>query len=659
MPTARLHRAGSHARAQRFSAAGRTSSGFIKRDGRQRESETLVARLVDRPLRPMFADGFYAETQVLQLVLSWGGTRPADALAITAAGAAAFVSDLPFAKPVAGVRVGWPRGSAAPVVNPTLAQMADSRLDLVVAGTHEALLMIEGFADFLSDEEMLQAVAAGQAGVAVACDAIAAWALLCGKPKDASHLSLPPPGLDEALQALAGARLEAGMRTAGKKNRARALTLVDALVADALTEQYGAQHVAVALKAAHSRAMRGLLRREGVRSDGRGLADVRPITCAAGLLPPVVHGSALFTRGETQVLAVATLGGDADAQREETLAQPESLRRFALHYFFPPSSVGETGRTGAPTRRELGHGTLAERALAAALPPPDAFPYALRLEATVTESNGSSSMASVCAGWLALRDAGVPLTRPVAGVAMGLLLPEAPGQAPLVLTDILGSEDALGDMDFKVAGCEQGVTAFQMDIKVEGITQAILRDALAAARVGRAHILGRMGACAPPPRGALSAATPRVGRLTIDPAKAGALIGAGGKNVRAICDATGATDIQITDGTVSITAPSQAALDAALAAVRGAVTDVVVGTVFRGARVTALLEFGALVEMLPGKVGLCHISELSVQRVETVAAVVKEGDLVDVKLIEVTPKARWSWAAGSKGGVGMGYSPCC
>lgn len=381
--------------------------------------------------------------------------------------------------------------------------------------------------------------------------------------------------------------------------------------------------------------MRTLLRVEKLRSDGRGPSDVRPISSEAGLLPRV-HGCSLFTRGETQALAVVTLGGESDAQRVDDLGGGDNLRRFSLQYFFPPFSVGETGRFGAPSRRELGHGNLAERALLPVLPSQDDFPYTIRVESTITESNGSSSMASVCAGCLALQDAGVPVKRVVAGVAMGLVLPEEPGQEAIILTDILGSEDALGDMDFKVAGDADGITAFQMDIKVEGITLEILAQALEAARRGRLHILDRMAHADPPPRKELAAHAPRVGRLRIDPSKSGMVIGSGGKTIRSICDNTGCTDIQIDEyGNVTITAPSQDALSAALAIVRGMTTELEVGVIYRGCKVTGITDFGAFTEVLPGKTGLVHISELDTKRVTAVADVVKVGDVLDVKLLEI------------------------
>ena len=395
------------------------------------------------------------------------------------------------------------------------------------------------------------------------------------------------------------------------------------------------EDIRLALKKLTKNVMRTQLRVEKLRSDGRGPDDVRAISSEAGLLPRV-HGCSLFTRGETQALAVVTLGGDSDAQRVDDLLGAETLRRFSLLYYFPPFSVGETGRFGAPSRRELGHGNLAERALLPILPSREAFPYTIRVESTITESNGSSSMASVCAGCLALQDAGVPVKRTVAGVAMGLVLPEQPGQEAIILTDILGSEDALGDMDFKVAGDADGITAFQMDIKVEGITLDILTQALAAARKGRMHILDRMAHADPPPRKELASSAPRVGCLRIDPSKSGMVIGAGRKTIRGICETTGCTDIQIDEeGNVTITAPSQSALDAAMAVVRGMTTELTVGEVYRGCKVVTLTDFGAFVEVLPGKSGLLHISELDVKRVAAVTDVVKVGDLVDVKLLEI------------------------
>jgi len=500
--------------------------------------------------------------------------------------------------------------------------------------------MIEGFCSFLSEEDMLTAVAAGHAAVRVACIAIADWAARVGKVKDTSSVVLPPAGLKEAITEVAGPALLDAMRVTGKKERRVALGAADGLVYQQLSGRFSAEQLGSAMKDAHKTAVRRLLREEGLRSDGRSPAQVRPIDSEAGLLPRV-HGSSLFTRGETQAIGVVTLGGESDAQRLDGLTELDRSKRFALHYYFPPSSVGETGRMGAASRRELGHGNLAERALQPALPTSDVFPYTMRLESTITESNGSSSMATVCAGCLALLDAGVPLVTPVAGVAMGLVLPEAPGQTAIVLTDILGSEDALGDMDFKVAGSADGITAFQLDIKVEGITLAVLEEALAAAKVGRRHILQRMAAASPAPRGSLAPQAPRVGRVTIDPSKAGMVIGSGGKNIKSICETTGATDIQIDEsGAVTIAAPSQAALDAALAIVSGMCTELEVGAIYREVPVVSLTDFGAFIEVAPGKTGLLHVSEMALRRVEVVADELKPGDKVDVKILEINGRGQ-------------------
>jgi polyribonucleotide nucleotidyltransferase len=425
---------------ERFSAAGRTSSGFQKREGKPRDSEVLVSRLVDRPLRPAFAEGFFCETQILQLVLAWDGARSPDALAITAAGAAAAVSDVPLTKPVAGVRVAWLGG--APLVNPTLAQMADSRLDLVLAGTRDAILMIEGYGDFLEDSEMLLAIEAGHAAVRTICVAVELWAAKVGKPKIGA-LTKPPPGLKAAVLHLAEADITTAFRTIAKQERGHALHAIQLRLHAALSPEYSSSEVNAALKSAQKDIMRALLRTERLRSDGRTPEAVRAISAEARLLPRV-HGSSLFTRGETQAIAVVTLGGVSDAQRvDDMMSSGENRRLFSLSYYFPPSCVGEVGRVGAPSRRELGHGNLAERALAPALPNYHDFPYVIRVESTITESNGSSSMASVCAGCIALQDAGVPIKRMVAGVAMGLLLPAAAGDKAIILTDIMGSEECV------------------------------------------------------------------------------------------------------------------------------------------------------------------------------------------------------------------------
>lgn len=630
---------------ERFSAAGRTSGGFVKRDSRPKEHEVLVSRLVDRPLRPAVADGWPHSTQVLQWVMSYDSVHAPEPLAITAAGAAMALSEVPMKRAVAGVRVGLIPGRGF-VVNPTVPEMEESRLDLVMAGTSEAVLMIEGFCDFLTEADMLEAIALGQATIAEMCRGIEAFAAEVGAPKRVDEVLTPPAGLDDAVRAMIGADLENAYRTtSGKKERGEIVGELKSRVKAALVgepgddgttpeeQKYDGTNVSLALKRVESGVMRSLVLNEGYRADGRGVNEVRPIWSRAGVLPRT-HGSVLFTRGETQALAVTTLGCKDSAQRVDSMAgSDEENRRFYLQYFFPPSSVGETGRVGPPGRREVGHGNLAERALAPVVPSESEFPYTIRVESTITESNGSSSMASVCGGCLAMLDAGVPLRRTIAGVAMGLVL--EPDGRFVVLTDILGSEDALGDMDFKVAGDDTGITAFQMDIKVEGITLPIMESALQAAGAGRRHILGEMAKCSPPPRGGLSQFAPRIRTLMIPVEKIGAVIGSGGRTARAIQEVTG-VEIQIEQtGEVFLKGPSDEALVAAEESVRALAFDPEVGRVYRCARVVQVAPFGAFVEVAPKRDGLLHVSEWDVSRTASIADVVKEGDLVDVMVLEV------------------------
>jgi polyribonucleotide nucleotidyltransferase len=678
---------------ERFSAAGRTSGSYLKREGRPRDSDVLVSRLVDRPIRPMFDKGWAAETQVLEWLLSYDGRNEPEPLAITAAAAALLVSDIPLKKAVAGVRVAW-IGDDEVVINPTAAQMAASRLDLMLAGTADAVLMIEGFCDLLTEEQMLRAVQAGAEACASVCRQLQAWADAenggVGRRPQRPERVLPPRGLADTMRRAVGDDLERAFAEAaasggGKEARAKAEDACRRRAYEAALAAHEAEAAAAAAAAsadpasflprppsdaqlggAWKQVVSGVMRRAvlrgGKRADGRALDQVRPISCRASPLPRV-HGSALFTRGETQVLCVATLGTASDAQKVDgirasassaglqaaaaaaaaasaaaSLASASSsddgsgatpptptsppteaaLERFYLQYYFPPSCVGEVGRIGPAGRRELGHGELAQRALAPVVPPHAQFPYTVRVESTVTESNGSSSMASVCGGCLAMLDAGVPLLAPVAGVAMGLILnprevPEddaLPGH--VVLTDILGSEDALGDMDFKVAGTAEGVTAFQMDIKVEGITIPVLREALEAAKKARAHILGEMEKrCDPPPRGAISAHAPQILTLRVEPSKIGAVIGSGGKNVRAVCERSGATAIDVDQsGAVSVSAPTRAAAEAARDAVLALADALPPGTLLKGRRVMRAAPFGVFVEVAPNKEGLVHVSEL-------------------------------------------------
>ncbi|GJP53314.1 hypothetical protein CLOM_g12467 [Closterium sp. NIES-68] len=690
---------------ERFSAGGRTSGGYFKREGRPKDHEILVSRLIDRPLRPMVAKGFNHEVQVLSWLLSYDGEHSPDALAITAAGAALAVSDIPLAGIVAGVRVGMVNGAL--VVNPTNEQLKGSQLDLVVAGTTDSVLMIEGYCNLLSEEQLLEAVQAGQQAISAICHGLHKWTREVegvGKPKRTAAIHSPPPDLLARLEALVGADLEGALRIEAKKQRGAAMKAVEERVLGALTEEgqaalrkaateedeeaelaeeegivvppgdvdEGEVHVKVTgtgvgtgtgkgkqahvvevaydvvdvkkqLKELTSRIMRRIVVTEGRRSDGRGPSDIRPIESACGILPRV-HGSALFTRGETQALAVATLGGEDSAQRLDHLTATTEFKRFYLQYTFPPSSVGETGRAGFTSRREVGHGALAERSLEPVLPDATAFPYTVRVESTITESNGSSSMASVCGGCLAMLDAGVPLHSPVAGVAMGLILrtEEAGGDGtPVILTDILGSEDALGDMDFKVAGSAQGVTAFQMDIKVQGITIDVMRTALARAKEGRLHILGEMAKSQPPPSNSLSQYAPRCESLQVDPEKVNLVIGSGGKTIKSIIEESGVDSINIEDGgQLRIYARSEQALELAKARIEGLTMVPEVGAIYRNCVVKTVVPYGAFVELKPGKEALVHISELSTVRLNKSEDFVAVGDTLDVKILEINARGQ-------------------
>ncbi|GLI65046.1 hypothetical protein VaNZ11_008469, partial [Volvox africanus] len=647
--------------AERFSAAGRTSGGFIKRDGRPRDAEVLVSRLVDRPLRPMFAKGWANETQVLEWVLSYDGINEPEPIAITAAAAALLISDIPLQKAVAGVRVGLLPGGEL-VINPTLEQMKVSRLDLMVAGTRDAILMIEGFCEFLTEEQMIEALGFGSKAITSLCLQMEEWAQKVGKPKRADCVVTVPEDLEDRVLNLVGAQLREAYRTSLSKDvrgaavaeaQARVLTELAAASAsdgNGTAGTYTPLQISMALKSVESRVMRSLILEEGVRADGRGVSDIRPITSRAGLLPRT-HGSALFTRGETQAICVTTLGTANDALRADSMRKTDeedsNEGRFYLQYHFPPSSVGETGRVGMPGRRELGHGELAQRALAPIVPFGDVFPYTVRLESTITESNGSSSMASVCGGVLALQDAGVPISRPVAGIAMGLILEPAADLGAgfgsgsssgstryVVLSDILGSEDALGDMDFKVAGDRDTITAFQMDIKVEGITLDIMASALAQARTGRQHILEQMQRCNPPPSGCLSPYTPRMLRATVDPTKIGIVVGSGGRTIKQLKEVTGVTAINLDEeGRVDIVGPNEAAATQALELINLLVSDPEPGTVLRKRPVLSLAAFGCFVELCPGRQGLVHVSELADPAPSDVASVVSVGEKIDVMVL--------------------------
>ncbi|GIL59632.1 hypothetical protein Vafri_14366, partial [Volvox africanus] len=530
----------------------------------------------------------------------------------------------------------------------------------MVAGTRDAILMIEGFCDFLTEEQMIEALGFGSKAITSLCLQMEEWAKKVGKPKRADCVVVVPEDLEGRVFNLVGAQLREAYRTSLSKDvrgaavaEAQARVLAELAAASAsygngTAGTYTPLQISMALKSVESRVMRSLVLEEGVRADGRGVSDIRPITSRAGLLPRT-HGSALFTRGETQAICVTTLGTANDALRADSMRKTDEEDsdegRFYLQYHFPPSSVGETGRVGVPGRRELGHGELAQRALAPIVPSGDVFPYTVRLESTITESNGSSSMASVCGGVLALQDAGVPISRPVAGIAMGLILEPAADLGSgfgsssgstryVVLSDILGSEDALGDMDFKVAGDRDTITAFQMDIKVEGITLDIMASALAQARAGRQHILEQMQRCNPPPSACLSPYTPRMLRTTVDPTKIGIVVGSGGRTIKQLKEVTGVTAINLDEeGRVDIVGPNEAAATHALELINLLVSDPEPGTVLRNRPVLSLAAFGCFVELCPGRQGLVHVSELADPAPSDVASVVSVGEKIDVMVL--------------------------
>jgi polyribonucleotide nucleotidyltransferase len=622
---------------EKYSSAGRTAGGFIKREGRPTERETLVCRLIDRPLRPMFEEGYHNEIQVLSYVFSYDGVNIPDVLAICASSAALVISDIPLVKPIGAVRVGFIDGEF--VINPTFEEMKKTRLDLVLAGTEDAILMIEGFCDFLDESQVLEAIEKGQAAISIICKHLEAWRKKVGKQKKLDTIRKTPHEVENAVRASASSLLESALRISGKQEREKTLSEIQATVMSKLlptgTESKQMKTDALlAYKNLQSSLMRKMILEEGRRIDGRKLNEIRPIDIEQSILPRT-HGSSLFTRGETQTLAVCTLGGETSAQRYEDL-NGEGLARFYLQYFFPPFSVGEVGRMGAPGRREIGHGKLAERSLASILPKQEAFPYVIRIESNITESNGSSSMASVCGGCLAMMDAGVPIKRPVSGIAMGLVLE---GGKHAILSDILGTEDALGDMDFKITGDSNGISAFQMDIKVEGITHAIMQDALIQAKEGRTHILQKMLAICPKSKEEMSSHAPRIETIQIKPSKIGVVIGPGGKQIRAIIEETGA-QIDINDsGLISIASNSQEAMNRAKQIIHNLTAEVEIGKIYNG-RITSIMPFGYFVEIF-GKEGLCHISEISKTRIQNIHdAPFKEGDQIEVKVLDVNDRGQ-------------------
>jgi polyribonucleotide nucleotidyltransferase len=619
---------------ERFYAAGRIPGGFFKREGRPTEKETLVSRLIDRPLRPLFPDGFYYETQIISSVLSLDPACSPDILGMIGASTALLVSDVPFTDPIGAVRIGWVDGQL--VVNPTPTQLERSELDLVVAGTKDAIIMVEGEAKGLSEEIMLTALELAHQQVRQVIDLEKELAFLIGKPKRQVSLAVADTALAEQVAAVAEPGIAEALRIAQKLERQAKLDEILAGVQSALAPDDAEQQrkVESIFHDLERKRMRGIVLQEKKRADGRGPADIRAITCEVGLLPRT-HGSALFTRGETQSLAVATLGTGEDEQRIDAL-EGESTKSFMLHYNFPPFSVGEARPLRGPGRREIGHGALAERALKAVMPSKEKFPYTVRLVSDILESNGSSSMATVCAGTLALMDAGVPISEPVGGIAMGLI---KEGERVAILSDILGLEDHLGDMDFKVTGTRQGITALQMDMKIGGITSELLKQALQQAREGRLFIIKKMEEALSAPRKELSAYAPRIVNIRIRPEKIGGLIGPGGKNIRAIIEKTGVKIDVADDGLVSIASTDESAARQAIEMIQQTTQEVEVGKIYTG-RVRRIMEFGAIVQLGPNTDGLVHISQLAPYRVKAVTDILKEGDEVQVKVLEVDKQGK-------------------
>ena len=619
---------------ERTYAAGKIPGGFFRREGKGSEKEILTSRLIDRPLRPLFPEGFYNEVQIIATVLSSDSQIDADIPSMIGASAAVMLSGIPFDGPIGAARVGYINGEY--VLNPSADEMKVTQMDLVVAGSEQAVLMVESEAKELSEEIMLGAVVYGHEQMQAVIQAINEMADAVGQ--DAWEWE--PAAKNEMLVAkvaeLAEGDLKAAYLVREKQARTAQLKAIHARVIKELSSDGTVEknYIYNLIQALESKIVRGQILNSEPRIDGRDTRTVRPITIRTGVLPRT-HGSALFTRGETQALVVATLGSSRDVQKIDAL-QGEYTDRFMLHYNFPPYATGEMGRVGSPKRREIGHGRLAKRALVAVLPSEQEFNNAMRVVSEITESNGSSSMASVCGGCLALMDAGVNIKTHVAGIAMGLI---KEGNRFAVLTDILGDEDHLGDMDFKVAGSEQGITALQMDIKINGITSEIMKVALSQAREGRMHILGIMKQAMPGVRTELSAHAPRMLKMKINPEKVRDVIGKGGSVIRALTEETG-THIDIdNDGNISISCTSVEAGEIAKKRIEDIVAEVEVGKVYEGP-VIKLLDFGAIVNIMPGKDGLLHISQISVERINAVSDFLKEGQIVKVKVLEMDDKGR-------------------
>lgn len=623
---------------EKYYAAGKIPGGFIKREGRPKDKEILVSRLIDRPMRPLFDIAFGREIQIIPTCISSDQINPPDILSVIASSAAVHISDIPFNGPVAGVRVGYVNGEY--ILNPTYEQIEKGDMEIVVAGTADGFTMVEGGANEVSEDVMLGALEKAQDFIAAMCRLQDELRKLAGKEKlPLSPLQVALENKD-AMLAEALPQMEKACFVKGKHERRDAIAAVKTSLAEKYAEQLEDEAQKKLFDALFEDMEYNILRKsildKGVRVDGRGTEDIRPITCEIGVLPRP-HGSALFTRGETQSLAVATLGTMLDEQVYDDI-DGDRREHFILHYNFPPYSVGEVGRMGTG-RREIGHGNLARRSLEPMVPSREKFPYTIRVVSEIMESNGSSSMASVCGGTLCMLAAGVPMKKSVAGIAMGLITEGSSYEKYAILSDILGEEDHLGDMDFKVAGTVDGITGFQMDIKIAGVTKEIMTKALAQAKRGRLHILGIMNQTIDKPAAEISKYAPKIETMKIDVDKIGALIGPGGKNIKAVSAQYGVTINTEDDGTVTIYGKNAASTDGAKAAVKGIVEDPEVGLIYNGT-VKRIMDFGAFVEILPGKEGLCHISKFSRTKIASVSDVVSEGQQIPVKLLEIDKMGR-------------------
>ena len=619
---------------EKMYAVGKIPGGFIKREGRPAETAILTSRLIDRPIRPMFPEGYHNDVQIVATAVSVDPDNAPDMPAMIGASCALSISDIPFEGPIAGVRVGMIDGQY--IINPTIEQAKVSRLNLAVAGTKDAILMVEAGAKEISEEEMLDAIWFGHEEIKKLVEWQEKIMAEVGKPKMEVPVYEPPAELAAEIEAYGAEQLKAALMDANKLEREENVARIKAEIADAFMEKYpdNAKDVAYITQKLVKKIVRRTISVDKIRPDGRALDEVRPVTCEVGLLARP-HGSALFTRGQTQILNVLALAPLSEAQTLDGLGV-ELTKRYIHHYNFPPYSVGETKPLRSPGRREIGHGALAERALLPVIPSEEEFPYAIRLVSETLESNGSSSMGSVCASTLSLMDAGVPIKAPVAGVAMGLV---KDGDYFTILTDIQGLEDALGDMDFKVAGTKNGITAIQMDIKIDGINKEIFKQALAQAKRGREHIMGIMLDCIAEPRKELSKYAPKITTIHVDPEKISKIIGPGGKTIKKIVEETGAKiDIE-EDGRIYIAAINSEQAAKAIDIINGITAEAEVGKVYTG-KVTRLMAFGAFVEILPGKEGLVHISQLSTERVNKVEDVVSVGDEIVVKVTEIDQKGR-------------------